>query len=240
MMNRLRRLALWALVSTPCLALAQPAGDVTLTYQGVLSDLGGRPVTGSRDVTFRLYVEAEDGDAVWTEVHVGQEILDGAFTSVLGTRTRLEPALADADALWLGVQVGEDSELTPRMRVGGAVRALWAARAGHADDVRGRDIHPDSVSVGDRLVIDAQGRWLGQPIAGVGDGGGDLADLRLDSDLDGFADWIELLVGSSPDDSVDVPADGDDDGVPDALVGPVGPRGAVGAQGLQGIEGPQG
>ena len=71
-------------------------------------------------------------------------------------------------------------------------------------------------------------------------------DLELDSDLDGFADWLEVAVGSAPDNDEDQPADEDDDGVADALrgvpgvQGPPGPQGQRGEPGERGEPGPQG
>ena len=60
-------------------------------------------------------------------------------------------------------EVDGDVEMTPRMRVGGALRAQWAAHADHARDVRDEAIHPATVSIGERTVIDERGRWVGDP-----------------------------------------------------------------------------
>ena len=73
----------------------------------------------------------------------------------------LQPALANEGRLYLGVQIADEDEMSPRMRVGGAIRAQWAAVAAHAEDVRDEDIHPSSVSIGDREVINAAGQWVG-------------------------------------------------------------------------------
>ena len=63
------------------------------------------------------------------------------------------------------------------MRVGSALRSQWSERsinsevaitADHASDVRNEEIHPASISVGDFQVIDAEGRWVGQPITIAG------------------------------------------------------------------------
>ena len=37
---------------------------VTLTYQGTLADAGGQAISGVRAVTFRLYDQAEGGEAL--------------------------------------------------------------------------------------------------------------------------------------------------------------------------------
>ena len=50
----------------------------------------------------------------------------------------------------------------PRMRIGGAIRALFAEVAEHARDVEGEDIHPATVSIGNQQVIDAAGRVVAE------------------------------------------------------------------------------
>ena len=68
----------------------------------------------------------------------------------------------EADRLYLGIQVGDDLEMMPRLRIGGALRSQWAAVAAHAQDVRGENIHPASVSIGATEVINADGQWVGE------------------------------------------------------------------------------
>ena len=74
--------------------------------------------------------------------------------------------------------------------------------------------------------------------------------LELDSDGDGFMDWVEVL-SYNPFDEFDFPIDDDQDGVADLLQGPQGaqgprgPRGereikVQGNEGIQGEQGPQG
>ena len=43
-------------------------------------------------------------------------------------------------------------EMAPRVKVSTVLRAKWAA---HAKDVRGEDIHPNSVSINDTEVINS-------------------------------------------------------------------------------------
>ncbi len=54
-------------------------------------------------------------------------VLEGAFTAVLGQHEPF-PAFEPEARLYLGVQVEGDEELEPRMPVGAALRAQWAAR----------------------------------------------------------------------------------------------------------------
>ncbi|MAD60235.1 MAG: hypothetical protein CMH49_01805, partial [Myxococcales bacterium] len=211
----------------------------------------------------------------------------------------------------MSIQVEGDVELNPRLRVGAAIRAQWAERsvqaslADHATDVSGENIHPATVSIGEREVINAEGQWVGEPIEGSGGGGadpaavaaelatdtsfqGDIAntlatehsellrglqgeagipgapgapgapgqqgepgeqgeqgergsqglpgpagdiDLNLDSDQDGFPDWVEVMLGYAPDAAEDTPPDANGDFIADPLVGPAGPAGTRGLRG---------
>ena len=149
---------------TLCLLSPAFAQDgVTMTYQGQLADAAGAPVSASHPMTFRLYNVVAGGEALWTELHGSVEVVDGSFTADLGSITDLAASLSDEPALFLGVQVGDNDEMAPRIKVGGALKAQWAKVADHARDVRGEDIHPASVSIGERAVIDADGRWVGDP-----------------------------------------------------------------------------
>ena len=147
--------------------------------------------------------------------------------------------------------------------------------AAQALDVRGRDIHPATVSIVDNLVIDASGRWVGNteglqgpqgeqgiqgpqglqgaqgPIGPQGAPGpqgpagerglpGQSIVLDRDSDQDGFNDWLEVMLGYEPGDATSKPIDDNLDGVPDILVGPAGSRGPRGTRGTAGPAGPAG
>ncbi|MEE2786522.1 MAG: hypothetical protein VX589_04220, partial [Myxococcota bacterium] len=236
-MTRLnRRLTNWwtafFVAFIPMSGQAQPGP--TLTYQGQLSSIGGEAVNASREMTFRIYAAAEGNQVLWASTHPAVDVVDGIFTAVLGSRAPFDGGLTDQPELYLGVTIGEDVEMTPRMRIGGALKSQWAAVADHARDVRGEDIHPNSVSINDTPVIDASGRWVGSPVGLRGPTGppgaaGPSLDLNQDTDLDGVPDWIEVAVGTNPTDENDLPVMGNDD-VADLLQveGPPGPRGPGG------------
>jgi cysteine-rich repeat protein len=279
-------LAVGAFVLPPCGASAQVPAPLTMTYQGSLSDAGGRPVDGVRSIAFRLYDAREGGQVLWSEIHAEVDVAQGDFSVVLGEASELPGGVDPSQGLWLGIQVESDDELTPRMRVGGALRAHWAAVAAQALDVRDRHIHPNAVSIGDRPVIDAQGRWVGDPTGlqgppgeagatgqpgpegvpgadgapgpagpagGQGPSGpqgepgsrgpagevGRSVELTQDSDFDGYEDWMEVAVGTDPANPLSVPPDAEADGVPD-LLQPSGGPGAEGVPGPPGPPGPQG
>ena len=147
---------------------------LTLGYQGYLVDEGQEVFNGERGITFKLYDAANNGNVIWEEVVEAVSVTNGYFAVNLGLRTPL-PVDFDMDTpLFLGVQVEGDVEISPRLRVGGAVRSQWAEKAirsdlaDHAVDVSGEVIHPASVSIGEQLVINEEGEWVGPAIEGTG------------------------------------------------------------------------
>ena len=275
-MNRTSLALILTLIFTATVAAQEI--PLTLGYQGYLTDQADQPITGSYPMTFRLYNAASGGALVWEERHGSVDVVEGSFTVDLGAVESLPAEYDVSSPLYLTLQADGDDEVSPRMRLGGALRAQWAQFAlvaDHAMDVTNEDIHPRSVSIGDQEVIDAQGNWVGsldgmrgergpqgdrgerglQGEAGergprgdqgdrgdqgpVGPRGRDL-NFATDSDQDGWYDWVERAVGTSPDDSTDVPADVNNDGVADLIAGPQGPRGVEGPEGPQGAIGPEG
>ena len=187
-------LAGWFLCWT-CVCIFSPQANAqrTFTYQGQLFGAQG-PVNAIYTLEFALYHEAEGGSALWEESHESVSVVDGIFLVELGNTSTLDTVIRSDAPLYLGISVGEHAEMTPRMLVGTALRAQWAL---HAKDVEGEDIHPRTLSVGGRLVIDEEGNWLGEALGERGPPGpagpegprgppGDAFDAARDTDLDGF------------------------------------------------------
>ena len=126
-------------------ALAQ---EVTLTYQGELTDLADAPFEGTQTLFFRLYDADVGGQELWAERQDDVPVVGGRFVAILGDQQPL-PRDLPAGGLWLGVQAEGDVEFEPRLQVGGALKAQWAAVAAQALDVAGRHIHPSRVSIGE-------------------------------------------------------------------------------------------
>jgi hypothetical protein len=66
----------------------------------------GNPINGDVDIVYRLYHEASDGTALWTEEHTGAKAVPvdgGLFHVLLGSITPLDPG-----------QLTGDEEMTPR------------------------------------------------------------------------------------------------------------------------------
>jgi cysteine-rich repeat protein len=154
-MNRLRQIATLALA----LAVSLPAlAQDTLSYQGSILNAARQPVTASYPIVFSLYTEREAGEVIWTESYDSIDIVDGTFNMDLGSVTPFPSRLGETAELYLGIAVNDGPEMMPRVKISSTLRARWAA---HAKDVRGEDIHPNSVSINETEVINSQGQWVG-------------------------------------------------------------------------------
>jgi hypothetical protein len=96
-----------------------------INYQGMLTDDLGSPLTGSYDLTFRIYDDTTGGNLKWNETHSGVVVEDGLFNVTLGTNTALD--LAFNESYWLEVEVG--GETLSRLRITSAGYAYRAQRA---------------------------------------------------------------------------------------------------------------
>ena len=161
-LRSLFRIALGVVLSLP--ALAQD----TLSYQGTLVDAARRPVTASYPMVFALYANREGGEPLWSESYDSVDVIDGSFNVELGSLTPLTDELARSPRLFLGISVNDAVEMAPRTKVSSTLRARWAA---HAKDVRGENIHPATVSIGETEVIKNKG--MGWEPSGLREDGAD-------------------------------------------------------------------
>lgn len=198
---------------------AVPIGT-SFTYQGQLQQ-DGTAVRRLCDFEFTLW-DAEAGGTQVGPVNLRNSVSvrNGMFTVQLD----FGPSAFPAESRWLQIAVGcpagsgPSTTLLPREVVGPVPYALNAVGP----------ITPQSVSVGGNLVIDAQGRWTGDPTGLVGpQGPAGPAGPRGDTGPQG---------ATGPEGPVGPPgADG-----PAGSTGPQGETGAVGPAGPQGPQGPAG
>ena len=127
-----------------------------LAHQGYLSDSAGEAITGSVVITFSLWDEAEDGSQVWTEART-VDVVDGVYTTLLGSEMPIADVLRQEPALWLQLQINGEP-LLPRHPVASAPYAVVADTAINVD---GGTVNASSVSIGGSEVIDASGSWTG-------------------------------------------------------------------------------
>jgi hypothetical protein len=172
-----------------------------LSHQGRVFDQTGYPLEGSVDVEYALYASPTGGTSLWTE-NESPEVVDGFFASVLGDQTPFRTEIFDGRPLFLSIKVNGE-ELLPRTSMVSVPYAFVA------QDAVG-DIHPRSVTVGGHPVIDANGKWIGDPSGLVGPAG---------------ADGATGPQGPQG---------------PTGAIGATGPQGPAGADGAAGVAGPIG
>ena len=108
-----------ALSSVPGRAAVPP----TMSYQGVLTDIGGTPLAdGPHDLVFSLYTSETGGAPLWSESQPAITLTKGVFSVTLGSVTPLTSAFDQQ--YWLGVSVDAGAELVPRIALASAPYAL--------------------------------------------------------------------------------------------------------------------
>ena len=187
-----------------------------INHEGLLLDAQGEPMEGPFTITFRLYDTAAgpEDDALWEETH-DVMVSSGYYQLLLGATEGLSMQdFVQSETAYLGIAINGGAELAPRQQLSAVPYALVA------EDVAGH-IHPTTITVGDRLVIDEQGRWVGDNSGLVGaqgpagDDGVNCYDGLVDRTGDGVVDVADC-----------VGADG-----PQGVVGPRGERGPAGDEG---------
>ncbi|MBL4888634.1 MAG: hypothetical protein JKX97_01275, partial [Candidatus Lindowbacteria bacterium] len=86
-----------------------------LNFQGLLTDSSGARVTGTQNVTFKIYDVASGGSALYSENHATLSLDNGIASVVIGSVTAL--TLNFDTHYWIGVTVSPDAEMTPRIPV---------------------------------------------------------------------------------------------------------------------------
>lgn len=91
---------------------ARPDVPQTMSYQGVLTDGSGTPLSGSHSLTFSLYPVPVGGTAIWTETHT-TELVQGGYSVILGSATPLAVPFDQPYHLGLSVDGGAELSRTP-------------------------------------------------------------------------------------------------------------------------------
>jgi len=163
-MHRFNR---WHFLSVAALALGsfsssgQAAVPNGITQQGRVLDTDGNPVTTEVAMTFTIYDDptaSAAGNVLWSEV-LNIQLDDGYFSARIGEDgdNKFPADLFDGSVRYLGITVGTDDELSPRARLASVPYAFVAG------DAIG-DIHPLTVSVNGKEVINKKGEWVGTPV----------------------------------------------------------------------------
>ncbi len=131
----------------------------TIMQEGLVLDGDDRPVDGVHRIRVRLYDRAAAGNVVFEETHAAVEFFQGYYAIPIGAEEDLPPDLFTAPGLWLAISIDNGAELAPRTPLMQVPAAMVAEIALNAVG----DITPRTVNVGGGLVIDGDGRWVGDP-----------------------------------------------------------------------------
>lgn len=102
-----------------------------VSYQGILRDAEGNPLSGIHQMRFRIYadVTAPTTEALWTEEHSQVTVRDGQFTVLLGDLEPIPAAIFQSADRFIGITVDAQDEMVPRQRFAAVPYAMAAAGA---------------------------------------------------------------------------------------------------------------
>jgi hypothetical protein len=191
------RAILLALGGVVLLALNIYAGvPAQISYQGMLYDSSGDPVSGNHNLTFSLYNDPVGGTAIWQETQSGMQIADGLFSTRLGALTPLDVGLFADSLCWLGVSVNGAAELSPRAQL---VTVPFAFKVASVDGALAGSIKGDLV-ISDKLTVGSSNYNPGKSAFCAGAGNSTLGDnSAVIGGFDNYAygDYSGVLAGTN-------------------------------------------
>ena len=107
------------------------AGDATvppyINYQGTLRDAEGNPLSGTFDMTFRIYDDlAAPVAELWSEEHISVTVRSGHFSVLLGNTEPISPTLFSDPDRFIGVTVDPYDEMVPKQRFASVPYAMYS------------------------------------------------------------------------------------------------------------------
>ncbi len=141
-----------------------------MSYQGILKDSEGDPVSTVTTIIITIYDDATASDPAnikWQETHLVTPDENGLFTAILGQGVvpiAITDDVFDSPDRWLGVQIQGDDEQTPRTRI---VASAYSHRVSTVDGSSGGTISGD-VSIASDLAVDGDLNATGKATIGTG------------------------------------------------------------------------
>jgi hypothetical protein len=154
----LTRRFIFALLAALCLALVTTSvvaaqDTLLISYQGILTDDTGEPVTGTPSMVFTIYDEG--GVSKWTESHPTVQVNNGLFNVVLGSLMALPDSVFTGEDRYLGITVAGDPEISPRTLLTSAPGAAVAKKIAGNVETGESSLIIKNTSGDSTIVIDA-------------------------------------------------------------------------------------
>lgn len=115
----------------------------TLSYQGLLTDANGSPLSGSHSVLFNFYTTATNGTAVFSRGPLTVQTYQGLFTVILGnaqgTNNAGIPNLGSTQ-YFIGIVPDNQTELSPRVTLTAVPYAFTASALDATATIQGTQI----------------------------------------------------------------------------------------------------
>ena len=138
------------------------AVPLQFNHQGRLLDVDGEAVAGEHQLTFRIYDTSSGGTIQWEEV-LPVNFIDGYYSVNLGDdeeNNPLDTTILANYPLWIELTVDDDI-MEPRYPM---QSVPYSSIAGVAEGVEGGIVDADEIAINSNLVIDSDGKWVGQDI----------------------------------------------------------------------------
>jgi hypothetical protein len=132
-------------------SLAATTIPTAFSYQGTLRDASGNLVTGTVNLSLRLYGVVTGGNPLYSEDFANVNVRSGLFTVIVGDAQSLPASVFNTFPLYIGIKVNNDAEMLPRQRlhpVPYAMQSSSAQNAVTADNLNPGGGVPGSVSFG--------------------------------------------------------------------------------------------
>ncbi len=125
-----RTYVLAALMAVFAASFAYAQIPQTMSYQGMVKDQTGQLLSGTHNLTFKIYDQPGSTTPLWEETHNNEQIVGGIFNVILGaSRSTANPlTLAFDKPYFLGVTIDGTTELAPRVALASSPYALNAYR----------------------------------------------------------------------------------------------------------------
>ncbi|MEI8135501.1 MAG: hypothetical protein WCH46_10600 [bacterium] len=100
----------------------------TISYQGYVTDVSKKPLTGNHLIAFRLYDSPVEGTLLHSE-KFNAPVVNGVFSLAIGSQEAISTALQFDRPYWIGVSIDGDQELSPRTSFTSVPYAIHAESA---------------------------------------------------------------------------------------------------------------